>query len=104
MRVSDSFYALDMKVECRGTECTGELKSKSESEQIFRYKVPESNDIKICIKNTGLKTIHLTANTKSMTWVLLTDESLNTVFSQEKGETGIAFGNGHWNIILEFVH
>ncbi len=100
MRVSDNLYALDVTVKCRGTECAGEKKSA----EFLRYTVPEHSDIKICIVNAGEKTIQLTAHTKNTTWELLKGQSLNTVCSQEKGETGIAFGNGHFNFALEFVH
>jgi hypothetical protein len=100
MLVSDNLYKLEVTVECRGSVCNG---TKS-SEELIQYTVPADSDIKIGIVNMGEKTIQLTARTKNTTWELLKGSSLKTVCSQEHGENGIAFGNGHFNLVLEFVH
>jgi hypothetical protein len=98
MRVSNDSGEIEVTVVCRGQECLGQQMT-----DFFKYVVPDTCDIKICIMNMGEKTIQLTAPKKNMTWVLLKGQSLNTVCSQENGEDEIEF-SGYFDLLLEFHH
>jgi hypothetical protein len=101
MRVSNNQYALDVTVECREQPC--DVTETLATSRKYTYRVPEDRNIKICIKNVG-ENINLTSLTKITTWELLKGGSFTTVYSQKKGENGIAFGNGHFGFELVFVH
>ena len=101
MLVSGYSYELKVTVKCQDQEWN--VTETSGTSRKYTYKVPEYSNIKIYIKNVGGDAILLTNYKKNESWNVRAGNTMETLCSQQKGESKIEF-TGQLSFELEFIN